>query len=83
VGLWGGKVANQKIYDIAKTPIKPLTSMLDAKMAGKLKLVAAGLRIFKTSTSITEAGTCRIAYKPLGGAPQSSFDKMLESASSN
>lgn len=73
----------KKIYDFIQTPIKPVFSMLDDKLAGKIKLVAAGIRIFKTSTSITEAGTIRINYKPRGGAPQSSLDRSLESSATN
>jgi len=43
-----------------------------------VRLVAAGLRIFKTSTAIAESGVMRATYKPRGGVPQSSIDRMME-----
>jgi hypothetical protein len=58
-------------------PVASIFPQLD-KQAGKIKLVAAGMRIFKTSKGIQEAGVIRMAYRPRGGVPQTSLDKMLE-----
>jgi len=82
-GIWGGQVPGKKIYDFMTTPVKPVYSLLDAKLAGRIKLVSAGIRLFKTSSSITEAGTIRVAYKPRGGAPQTSLDRTLETGATN
>lgn len=69
LGLWGGKVPGKKFYDFGSTPVKSLFSQVDQRLASRIRLVAGGLRIFKTSTAISESGTIRAAMKPRGGAP--------------
>lgn len=59
-------------------PIPPVTTQLDQKATGRIRLVSAGLRIFKVSTAIAESGILRVGYKPTGGTPQTSIDRMME-----
>lgn len=53
-------------------------TQFDQRYAGKVRLVAGGIRLFKTSTALQETGTIRMSYRPRGGVPQTSVDRMLE-----
>lgn len=80
LGLWetGPLPAGNAFFSKTKQPVDPIFSQLDQRYAGKIKLVAAGVRIFKTSTAIAESGTIRATYRPRGGVPQTSLDRMVE-----
>jgi len=77
-GIWGMQNVGKKIYDYVSVPIPPITTQLDQKSTGRVRLVSAGLRIFKVSTAIAESGILRVGYKPTGGSPQTSIDRMME-----
>lgn len=80
LGIWstGALPAGSSIFNAVSQPVEPIFTQLDNRNAAKIRLVSAGIRIFKTSTAIAESGTIRLAYKPRGGIPQTSLDKMLE-----
>lgn len=68
-GIWGMQQGEKTIYDYISIPIAPITTQLDQKSTGRVRLVAAGLRIFKVSTALAESGILRVGYKPTGGTP--------------
>lgn len=77
-GIWGMQVPGKQIFDYISLPVNPIATQLDTKGTGTIRLAACGLRIYKVSTAISESGILRVGYKPTGGAPQTSIDRMLE-----
>lgn len=71
LAIWtsGTMQIGANIWENMSAPVDPLFTQLEMKAAGKVRLVSAGIRLFKTSTAISEAGSVRVSYRPRGGVP--------------
>lgn len=78
LGIFGGTVPDKTLLDYVQTPVASVFNQFPAAWSSKVRLVAGGARVFKTSQAISEQGTVRMVYKPRGGAPQTNLDRCFE-----